>query len=97
MADVKEFPDERYAIITTDKNNIEYRLAKDFSGYRFFEFKTNRGPLPEELKGKFSSIRKGVEAFEAYERSIKRSNTKRRDDWQEEKEAKRAQLQSERS
>jgi len=97
MADVKEFPDERYAILKTPKNRTEYRLHKDISGHRFFEFKTSNGPLPEELKGKFSSLKKGIEAFEQFERNLKESRAKRRDDWQEEKEAKRAKLQSERS
>lgn len=97
MADVKEFPDERYAIITSKKFTAEYTVQKDRSGHRFFEFKISKGNLPEELKGKFSSISKAVDAFEAYERVTKQTQPAKRKELQEEREAKRAKLHSQSS
>ena len=97
MVDVKVFPDQKYAVITTDKANCKYILEKDRSGYVFFEFRTNRGQLPKELKGKFSSIEKGIECFKAYERQMKQTQASKNDELDRARKARRAQLQSENS
>jgi len=67
MVDLEINEDERYAILKTDKSKATYRLVKDRSGHRFFEFKIDKGTLPVELQGKYTSLLKGVEAFKQYE------------------------------
>lgn len=97
MVDVEEYPDERYAILKTDKKSCEYRLVKDMTGHRFFEFRVSKGFVPEELSGKYTSLEKGIEAFKQFEKNLTKSKTVKRDEWQAEKEAKRAKLHTETS
>lgn len=89
MAEAEINYDQKYAVIKSDKFTTTFTVYKDISGHRFFEFKTSKGNLPEELKGKYSSIEKAIKGFEAYERKVKTSPRKRRDDWQKRKEEKR--------
>lgn len=95
MVDVELHEEERYAILKTDKLKTTYTVVKDNSGHRFFEFKVSDGPLPKQLQGKFSSLRKAVEAFENYERVIKQSFAVKREEIENERKTRRAKLQSE--
>lgn len=97
MVEVKIFPDQKYAIITTSKTNCTYTLVKDNSGFVFFEFKVDRGQLPAELKGKFSSIEKGVEFFKSYERRMSQTQSAKNVELGKLRERRSAELQSENS
>lgn len=97
MVDVKEIHNEKKAILTTDKRKESFTLEKDMSGYSSFIFKVSRGKVPEQLAGRYTSIQKGVEAFEAFDRSIKMSQAVKREVIAEERKAQRAELHTENS
>ena len=97
MVDLEINRDEQWVVFSTDKMKAKYKLTKDRSGHRFFEFSVDKGALPKELRGKFSSLEKGIKHFTNYERTLKKSHRVRRDEWQEEKEANRVKLHSESS
>lgn len=94
MADVKYDYDNRKAYITTDKRKGVYTVKVGFGKFPHYIITTETGSLPEELSGTFTTIRDAVRVFEEYERKTTKSRTVKRDEWQEEKEAKRAQLSS---
>jgi len=97
MAGVKEVPSEKKAILTTDKRKESFTLEKDTSGYSSFIFKVSRGKVPEQLAGKYTSIKSGIEAFKSFERSIKMSQAVKREVIAEERKAQRAELYTENS
>lgn len=95
MVDVKEYPDLKYAIFKTDKREGEYTLYKDNSGYAHFVFRVNVGSLPKELQGKYTSLRAGREAFEAFDRQTKQSISSRQKELQEFREKRRGKSSTE--
>lgn len=97
MVNVEINEDAKIATLTTDKANVTYTLQKDNSGFIFFEFRVSSGNLPEELKGKYSSLLKGVEAFKAYERKMKQTQASKNEEFDKARKARRAELQSESS
>ena len=97
MVDVELNEEKKYAIITTDKARTKYILEKDRSGFVFFEFRVTSGTLPEQLKGKYSSLAKGIEAFKAYERSMKQTQASKNEELHQERKARRAELHPESS
>ena len=97
MVEVEEFHDKKYAVCKTDKRTETYTIVKDNTGYSSFELKVTKGPLPEVLKGKFSSISKAVEAFKQFDRESKLSQAAKREVLSKERKAYRAKLQSESS
>lgn len=90
MVDVEEFPEEQKAIVGSDKRVEKYIIEPDNRGYGFFVFKSNKGPLPEELSGRYTSIKKAVASFEQFERTTKQSPASRQRELQEYREARRA-------
>lgn len=97
MVDVKINRDQKWAILKTNKSMLEYKIVKDISGFIFFEFKVDKGTLPQELKGKYTSLDKAIEAFKAYERGMKQTQPAKRQEIAEEKEIRRAKLLTESS
>lgn len=95
MVDVEQDPEGHYVILTTDKRVEKFYLEKDRSGYAHYVFRTSKGPLPDVLKGKFTSIQKGIEWFNAFDRAIKESNAVRQNELQKHREARRAKSSSE--
>lgn len=95
MADVNRNYDLNYADVTLDKTTVKYRIQKDRSGYRFFEIVVSKGPVPEMLKGKYSSIENAVRKLEEYERHARETPKVKNQKWQKQKEAARAELRTE--
>lgn len=95
MVDVEEHLDYKYVILSTDKRLEKYTLEKDNSGYAHFSFRVSKGPVPEGLQGKFTSLEKGIEAFKSYERGLKESNAVRQKELQEFREQRRAKSSTE--
>lgn len=90
MVDVEEFPDLKYAVLATDKRAEKFILEKDKSGYAHFVFRVSKGLVPEQLQGKYTSLRKGIEAFKSFEATTKQSDAMRQKELQEFREKRRA-------
>ena len=90
--DVKEVePIENYlgpAIfkMTSDKLKTVYTAVKSQDGYAFYEIKVDKGSLPKELKGKFSSHQRAIERFKSWEAIQEKSKTVQRDNRAEARE-----------
>lgn len=94
MVEVEEFPDKAIAVMATSKRKEKYTLQRDRTGYSSFVFSVTRGPLPETLAGRFTTIQKGIEAFRQYDREIKMSQAVKRDVIAAERKAQNAELLS---
>lgn len=90
MVDVEEHLEHKYVVLSTDKRLEKYTLEKDNTGYAHFSFRVSKGPVPESLQGKFTSLAKGIEAFKLYENGLKESNAVRQKELQEFREQRRA-------
>lgn len=58
MVEFEEYPDKKYCICRSDKMKTNLTIRKDRSGFIFYEIVTEKGPIPEELSGKYSSMEK---------------------------------------
>jgi hypothetical protein len=79
VVNFEEFPEDFYAIATIDKTKTEYRIERDLTGYGHFIFKVNKGSVPKDLSGKYSSILKAYKALEQYSNIVPETNTVRRE------------------
>ena len=91
MADVNRKWAENFATVTTPKRNVVYTISLEKRKNPRFIFSVDKGAVPKELLGKFTTIEHAVKAFEDFERTTTKSPTVKRDEWQEER---RAQLSS---
>lgn len=90
MVGVKEYPEELKAVVFSDKRVGKYLIERDTSGYGFFIFKSDQGKIPEELSGKYTSIRNAVRAFTSFDAGTKQSRAVRQAELQEYREQRRA-------
>ena len=98
MVDVEINYNTNSAVMKSDKMTNEVRVQKDRSGFRFFEIVVSSGSVPEELKGRYSSIANAVAAFKTYEHKIRKTKSVRRKEFAEEREERQlAKLHSESS
>jgi len=65
--------------ITSDKFNHQFVIRPTEDGFVFYEIAVTRGKLPLELQGKYSTMKRALEAVTKYEASAKPSKTKQRD------------------
>lgn len=88
MADVKRAWAENYATLTTPKRNAVYTISLERRKNPRFVFSVDKGTVPKELLGKFTTIEHAIKAFEDFERTTSKSPAVKRDEWQEERRAK---------
>jgi len=92
MVEVEEFPDNKYAVLRSDKRKEQYTLYKDRTGYSSFVFKVSKGPIPHSLSGTYTTIAKGIKAFEQFDRETKMSQAVKREVIAKERKAQNAKL-----
>lgn len=80
MIDYQEFPEKQMCICTTDKLKTKVIIQKSVGGNIFFEFKFEKGSLPKELSGRYTSIKKAQLGLEKYLRKQPKSKTVLRDE-----------------
>lgn len=97
MVDVEIFPEENRAVCKSDKRKEKYEIRKDRSGFITFEFHVSKGPVPELLTGKFTTINKAIKAFEEFDRKIRHSQAVKNEEFAKSREKRRAKLHSESS
>lgn len=62
----------------TDKLTTTVHIEKELGGYRFFVIRFEKGTVPAELSGRYSSMQSAQKAVEKYLRNKKQSISARR-------------------
>ena len=62
----------------TDKLTTKVHIEKELGGYRFFVIRFEKGNVPAELDGRYSSMSQAQKAVEKYLRNKKQSVSARR-------------------
>lgn len=79
-------------VCKTDKLTTNIIIEKEVGGYRFFVIKFEKGPIPQELSGRYTSIPKAQAGVEKYLRNKPQSVSARRkefgEDYEKRKKAK---------
>lgn len=68
-------------ICKSDKMSSDILIKKSLGGYCFFHIEFEKGNVPNELKGKFLSIRDAQKAVELYLRNKKETVSARRENF----------------
>jgi len=66
MVEFEEYPDKKYCICRSPKMKTEIYIKKDNSGFIFYEISLEKGVLPADLSGKYSSMKKAKAAVTAF-------------------------------
>ena len=75
MIDIETDTVNQRCVIKSDKMLSEIYVEKENSGYIFFIIKFEKGKVPEELSGRYSSLEKGKQAVESYLRDKVKTKT----------------------
>jgi len=70
-------------VCKTDKMTTPITISKEIGGYCFFVITFEKGSVPVELSGRYSSIPKAQAAVEKYLRNKRKSATVRRNEFSE--------------
>jgi hypothetical protein len=91
LVEFEEYPDKQICICRCpEKMLTALTIQKDRSGFIFFEIVTDKGPVPAELSGSYSSIPKAKEAVQQYLRNKKETIGARRENFAKEREERKA-------
>ena len=80
MVKYEEFPEKQLCICTTPKLKTKITIQKCIGGNIFYEIKFDKGQVPRELAGRYTSIKKAQIGLEAYLRKQPKSKTVVRDE-----------------
>jgi hypothetical protein len=73
-------------VCKSDKMLSDIVIEKAKDGYIFFEVKMTKGAAPEELSGRYSSLKSAKKAVETYLRNKKETKAARRENFAKERE-----------
>jgi hypothetical protein len=89
MIDIETDTVNQRCVIKSDKMLSEIYVEKENSGYIFFIIKFEKGKVPEELSGRYSSLEKGKQAVESYLRDKVKTKTLLRNEYADKREIER--------
>tara|TARA_R100000315_G_scaffold22183_1_gene8160 strand:+ start:739 stop:1038 length:300 start_codon:yes stop_codon:yes gene_type:complete len=89
MIDIETDTVNQRCVIRSDKMMSEIYVHKEESGYSFFRVKFEKGSVPSELSGRYSSLGKGKEAVEHYLRNKVKTKTVQRNEYADQREKER--------
>tara|TARA_Y100000015_G_scaffold5380_1_gene4765 strand:- start:754 stop:1053 length:300 start_codon:yes stop_codon:yes gene_type:complete len=89
MIDIETDTVNQRCVIKSDKMMSEIYVHKEESGYSFFKVKFEKGSVPSELSGRYSSLDKGKEAVEHYLRNKVKTKTVQRNEYADQREKER--------
>ena len=89
MIDIETDTVNQRCVIKSDKMMSEIYVHKEESGYSFFKVKFEKGYVPSELSGRYSSLDKGKEAVEHYLRNKVKTKTVQRNEYADQREKER--------
>jgi hypothetical protein len=86
MYTIEEYPEKQLCYITSEKMTTKITIKKSSDGFIFFDVKFDKGPVPYELSGKYSSMPKAKEAVLSYLNNRKETESARRENFAKERE-----------
>ena len=89
MIDIETDTVNQRCVIKSDKMVSEIYVEKEESGYSFFRVRCEKGSVPSELSGRYSSLDKGKEAVEHYLRNKVKTKTVQRNEYADQREKER--------
>ena len=89
MIDIETDTVNQRCVIKSDKMVSEIYVQKEESGYSFFRVRFEKGSVPSELSGRYSSLDKGKEAVEHYLRNKVKTKTVQRNEYADQREMER--------
>ena len=89
MIDIETDTVHQRCVIKSDKMVSEVYVQKEESGYSFFRVRFEKGSVPSELSGRYSSLDKGKEAVEHYLRNKVKTKTVQRNEYADQREKER--------
>ena len=89
MIDIETDTVNQRCVIKSDKMVSEIYVQKEESGYSFFRVRFEKGSVPSELSGRYSSLNKGKEAVEYYLRNKVKTKTVQRNEYADQREKER--------
>jgi hypothetical protein len=89
MIDIETDTVNQYCVIRSDKMLSEVYVEKEESGYAFFRIRFEKGSVPEELSGRYTSLEKGKQAVENYIWSRKKTKAVLRNEYADKREIER--------
>ena len=89
MIDIETDTVNQRCVIKSDKMVSEVYVQKEESGYSFFRVRFEKGSVPSELSGRYSSLDKGKEAVEHYLRNKVKTKTVQRNEYADQREMER--------
>jgi hypothetical protein len=89
MIDIETDTVNQRCVIKSDKMMSEIYVEKENSGYIFFIIKFEKGKVPQELSGRYSSLEKGKQAVESYLRDKVKTKSLQRTEYAAKREIER--------
>ena len=89
MIDIETDTVNQRCVIKSDKMVSEIYVQKEESCYSFFRVRFEKGSVPSELSGRYSSLNKGKEAVEYYLRNKVKTKTVQRNEYADQREKER--------
>jgi len=89
MVEFEENYREQTCACTLDRQSSKLLIEKEPGGHIFFRVKTEKGILPQQLSGRYTSMAKAKEAIELFDLSTKQTSSARRTMLRAERELKR--------
>ena len=86
MIDIETDTVNQRCVIKSDKMVSEIYVQKEESRYSFFRVRFEKGSVPSELSGRYSSLNKGKEAVEHYLRNKVKTKTVQRNEYADQRE-----------
>ena len=89
MIEIETDTVNQHCVIKSDKMLSDIYVEKEEGGYIFFKVKFEKGKVPEELSGRYSSLEKGKQAVENYLRAKVKTKALQRNEYADKREIER--------
>jgi hypothetical protein len=95
MIDIETDTVNQRCVIKSDKMLTDIIVEKEVGGFIFFKVKFEKGSIPDELSGRYSTLEKGKQAVETYLRNKPKSKAVQRNEYADKREKERNAAKSE--
>lgn len=95
MIDIETDTVNQRCVIKSDKMLTDIIVEKEVGGFIFFKVKFEKGSVPDELSGRYSTLEKGKQAVETYLRNKPKSKAVQRNEYADKREKERNAAKSE--
>lgn len=95
MIDIETDTVNQRCVIKSDKMLTDIIVEKEVGGFIFFKVKFEKGSVPDDLSGRYSTLEKGKQAVETYLRNKPKSKAVQRNEYADKREKERNAAKSE--